>query len=137
MFPDLKADYIISKQQVDQFWEAGFIHLKEVLNKDEIKYYGEVIQNIAKNRIEKNNLEPVSEGAFYQSLNLRFDTPSMMKFCLAERFGRIVAELLNVDSVRIYHEQILFKPPGGNQTMWCRRLRKRSAGLLLQLLFHM
>ena len=43
MFPDLKADYIISKQQVDQFWEAGFILLKEVLNKDEIKYYSKVI----------------------------------------------------------------------------------------------
>ena len=118
MFPDLKADYIISKKQIDQFWEAGFILLKEVLNKDEIKYYGQVIRDIAKNRIEKNNLEPVSEGAFYQSLNLRFDTPGMMKFCLAERFGGIVAQLLNVDSVRIYHEQILFKPPGGNQTMW-------------------
>ena len=77
-----------------------------------------VIRDNAKNRIEKNNLEPVSEGAFYQSLNLRFDTPGMMKFCLAERFGGIVAQLLKVDSIRIYHEQILFKPPGGNQTMW-------------------
>ena len=40
MFPELKADYVISKQQVDQFWESGFIHLKEVLNKDEINIMG-------------------------------------------------------------------------------------------------
>ena len=51
MFPDLKADYIISKKQIDQFWEAGFILLKEVLNKDEIKYYGKVIRDNAKKRI--------------------------------------------------------------------------------------
>ena len=118
MFPELKADYIISNQQINQFWQDGFIFLKEVLKKDEINYYGNIIRDTAKKSIAKNNLEPVSEGAFYQSLNLRFDTPSMMKFCLAERFGGIVAQLLNVDSVRIYHEQILFKPPGGNKTMW-------------------
>ena len=35
MFPDLKADYIISNKQIDQFLEVGFILLKEVLNKDE------------------------------------------------------------------------------------------------------
>ena len=70
MFPELKADYIISKQQIDQFWQDGFIFLKEVLNKDEIKYYGKIIRETAKKRINKNNLEPVSEGAFYQSLNL-------------------------------------------------------------------
>ena len=78
MFPELKADYIISKQQIDQFWQDGFIFLKEVLNKDEIKYYGKIIRETAKKRIKKNNLELVSEGAFYQSLNLRFDTPGMM-----------------------------------------------------------
>ena len=40
MFPELKADYIISNQQINQFWQDGFILLKEVLKKDEINYYG-------------------------------------------------------------------------------------------------
>ena len=118
MSSELKPDYVISNHQIDKFWDDGFIFLKEVLNKDEIKYYGNIIRETATNRIEKNNLEPVAEGAFYQTLNLRFDSLDMMKFCLAERFGGIVAQLLKVDSVRIYHEQILFKPPGGNLTMW-------------------
>ena len=66
MFTDLKADYIISKKQIDQFWEAGFILLKEVLNKDEIKYYGKVIRDNAKKRIEQNNF------GFQNHLHLKF-----------------------------------------------------------------
>ena len=118
MLPELKAGYSISKHQIDQFWNDGFIYLKEVLNKDEIEVYGDVIRENANKRINDNNLEPVSEGAFYQTLNLRYDSPDMMKFCLAERFGEIVAQLLKVEAVRIYHEQILFKPAGGNETLW-------------------
>ena len=118
MLPELNANYSISSKQIDQFWNEGFIYLKEVLNQDEIKIYGDIIRKTANKRINDNKLEPVSEGAFYQTLNLRFDSPEMMRFCIAERFGGIVSQLLNIDSVRIYHEQVLFKPSGGNQTLW-------------------
>ena len=118
MIAELKADYKLSNRQIDSFWEDGFIVLKEVLNKQEINYYSDIIRETGQKRIKDNNLQPVSEGAFYQSLNLRFDSPEMMNFCISKRFGGIVAQLLKIEKVRIYHEQILFKPPGGNETMW-------------------
>ena len=80
MVPELNANYSISSKQIDQFWNEGFIYLKEVLNQDEIKIYGDIIRKTANKRINDNKLEPVSEGAFYQTLNLRFDSPEMMKF---------------------------------------------------------
>src|ERR671936_230743 len=36
----------------------------------------------------------------------------------APRFARIAAELLGVPAVRLYHDQALFKEPGGGLTPW-------------------
>jgi ectoine hydroxylase-related dioxygenase (phytanoyl-CoA dioxygenase family) len=37
-----------------------------------------------------------------------------------KRFARAAADLLRVDSVRLYHDQALFKPAGGARTPWHR-----------------
>lgn len=38
------------------------------------------------------------------------------KFTLAKRFSKIAADLLGVKNVRIYHDQALYKEPGGGLT---------------------
>ena len=40
------------------------------------------------------------------------------KFTLAKRFAKIAADLLGVENVRIYHDQALYKEPGGGFTPW-------------------
>jgi ectoine hydroxylase-related dioxygenase (phytanoyl-CoA dioxygenase family) len=40
------------------------------------------------------------------------------RFTLARRFARIAADLMGVDGVRIYHDQALYKEPGGGLTPW-------------------
>ena len=37
---------------------------------------------------------------------------------LSPRFGRIASRLLRTPAVRLYHEQALFKPPGGIDSHW-------------------
>jgi ectoine hydroxylase-related dioxygenase (phytanoyl-CoA dioxygenase family) len=39
-------------------------------------------------------------------------------FVFARRFARVAAELLEVDGVRLYHDQALFKEPRGGYTPW-------------------
>ncbi len=39
-------------------------------------------------------------------------------YTLAKRFAKIAADLLGVDNVRIYHDQALYKEPGGGFTPW-------------------
>jgi ectoine hydroxylase-related dioxygenase (phytanoyl-CoA dioxygenase family) len=39
-------------------------------------------------------------------------------YTLAKRFAGIAAALLGVDKVRLYHDQALFKEPGGGFTPW-------------------
>jgi ectoine hydroxylase-related dioxygenase (phytanoyl-CoA dioxygenase family) len=51
-------------------------------------------------------------------MNLWTRDATTRAFVLGRRFARIAAELMGVDGVRIYHDQALFKEPGGGFTPW-------------------
>ena len=116
--PPLNADYSLSDEQVAQFWRDGFIRLRGVLSRDEIVSYGAAIRDTAMRRFAARDMQPSAHGAFLQTLGLRFDNENVRLFCLAPRFGAIAARLLQVPAVRIFHEQALFKQPGGSDSHW-------------------
>ena len=78
--------------------------------------YGDEIKKVA----EEKNKNKVKEfgGAFYQALNIRFDSKGVEKFCLSKRLGKIAADLMKVNAVRIFHEQAIFKHPGDTKSYW-------------------
>ncbi|MEJ7661127.1 MAG: phytanoyl-CoA dioxygenase family protein [Hymenobacter sp.] len=51
-------------------------------------------------------------------MNLWRADEGVRRFVLARRFARLAADLLGVENVRIYHDQALFKEPGGGPTPW-------------------
>src|SRR5436189_133361 len=55
---------------------------------------------------------------FLQVMNLWEVDESVKKFTLAKRFAKIAADLLGVENVRLYHDQALYKEPGGGFTPW-------------------
>lgn len=66
---------------------------------------------------------PISERdtygkAFIQSMNLWTVDPVAREFVMAKRFAKVAADLMGVDGVRLYHDQALFKEPGGGITPW-------------------
>lgn len=56
--------------------------------------------------------------AFVQMFNLWRHNDAARAFVFAERFASVAAELLEVPAVRLYHDQALFKEPGGGFTPW-------------------
>ena len=116
--PPLDSEYAVSEEQVARFWRDGFIVLPGVLSDEEVAAYAPVIRDTAMARYRANGMQPGSGGAFLQTLNMRFDNDGMRRFCLSRRFGGIVAALMRSAAVRIYHEQALFKPPGGTDSHW-------------------
>ena len=116
--PPLDSEYAVSEEQVARFWRDGFIVLPGVLSDEEVAAYAPVIRDTAMARYRANGMQPGSGGAFLQTLNMRFDNDGMRRFCLSRRFGGIVAALTRSAAVRIYHEQALFKPPGGTDSHW-------------------
>lgn len=106
---------------VQEFREKGHTLVKQVLNKGEIAAYRPVIVNAAEryNTETRKLQERDTYGkAFLQIMNLWRNDEEVKKFVLAKRMAKIAAGLMGVDNVRLYHDQALFKEPGGGPTPW-------------------
>jgi ectoine hydroxylase-related dioxygenase (phytanoyl-CoA dioxygenase family) len=116
---DIDTPYAITPDQVAAFRRDGFIKLKQVFSPETLAHYGAEITRltIALNTQSKPLEERSTyDRAFLQVMNLWEHSAMAKKFVLGRRLGRIAAELLEVDGVRLYHDQSLYKEPGGGIT---------------------
>lgn len=118
----LLDDFIKTPQDnIDEFQEKGHTLVKGVLTTDEIDVYRPVIVGAAdRYNTEKRKLEDRNTygKAFLQIMNLWQSDEDAKKFVLAKRMAKIAADLMGVENVRLYHDQALFKEPGGGPTPW-------------------
>ncbi len=117
----LADEYVLSKADIDRFNNDGWVLLRSVCSPEEIATYEVAIRSAAlqHNRETRPLEERDTYGkAFLQIMNLWRVHPKAAEFTLARRFASIAARLLKVDRVRLYHDQALFKEPGGGPTPW-------------------
>lgn len=116
---DLDAHYPLTAAQIAQFSRDGFIKLKDVLSAATLAHYGREITRLTIDlNTEQRPLHERStyDKAFLQVMNLWEQSPLVGRFVMGQRLGRIAAELLEVAGVRLYHDQSLYKEPGGGIT---------------------
>jgi ectoine hydroxylase-related dioxygenase (phytanoyl-CoA dioxygenase family) len=121
VLPALDTTLHISKEQIAAFRENGHTLTPSVLTRDEATAYRDAINNSAyKYNTEKRALQDRDTygKAFLQIMNLWEVDEQVKQFTLAKRFAKIAADLLGVDHVRLYHDQALYKEPGGGFTPW-------------------
>lgn len=119
--PDLSSEYPLTQQQVDAFQANGHIFLKELASAQEISFYREaILDGVKKLNTERRKLEDRDTygKAFLQIYNLWRQNEILKTFVLSKRFAHVAAKLMGVDKVRLYHDQALFKEPGGGPTPW-------------------
>jgi ectoine hydroxylase-related dioxygenase (phytanoyl-CoA dioxygenase family) len=119
--PDLSSEYLLTPKQIEQYREKGHILLRSVCTPEEIAAYREVLLEATMRH--NSETRPLEERdtygkAFLQVMNLWTVDEGARKFTLAPRFARIAAQLMEVDRARLYHDQALFKEPGGGHTPW-------------------
>lgn len=116
---DLDRPYALPDDAIARFREHGFIHLKNVLTPDTLDHYGRRITQLT---IDLNTQTlPLEERgtydrAFLQVMNLWRQDDAARAFVMGKTLARIAAQLLEVDGVRLYHDQSLYKEPGGGIT---------------------
>lgn len=116
---ELDTPYALAPEQIAQFRRDGYIKLKDVLSTGTLAHYGREITRLT---IELNTeRRPLAERstydrAFLQVMNLWEKSPLVGRFVMGQRLGRLAAELLGVNGVRLYHDQSLYKEPGGGIT---------------------
>jgi len=119
--PALDSAYNLTQEQVAAYRRDGHVLLREVARADEVAAYREAIAGCVR-RANKATV-PLHERdtyhqAFIQVANLWETDETVARFTQGRRFARIAAELMGVDGVRLYHDQALFKEPGGGHTPW-------------------
>ena len=117
--PDLDRPFALKPEQLQKFEKDGFIHLKSVMSPAVLAEYG---REITKLTITLNTqTKPLQERttydrAFLQVMNLWEQSERVKAFVLGKTLGRIATELMGVRGVRLYHDQSLYKEPGGGIT---------------------
>jgi ectoine hydroxylase-related dioxygenase (phytanoyl-CoA dioxygenase family) len=118
---DVDAPCWPTVDEIDTYRSQGFVHLRAVLSPDTLRHYARDLSA----RVEELNVQhrPMDERttyekAFLQVMNLWRRSARARQFVLGKRLAGIAAALLEVPSVRLYHDQALYKEPGGGATPW-------------------
>src|ERR1700753_204269 len=119
--PGLDDLKVVQDENVTEFLQKGHTLIKNILSPEEIAFYRPVIVNAAQRyNTEKRKMEDRDTygKAFLQIMNLWRVDEDVKQFVMAKRMAKIAADLMGVQNVRIYHDQALFKEPGGGPTPW-------------------
>jgi ectoine hydroxylase-related dioxygenase (phytanoyl-CoA dioxygenase family) len=118
---ELQTPYTPDASALKHFDDQGFVKLPGVLSPATVAAYeAEITSKV----IELNTQHlPLAERdtygkAFLQVTNLWQRSEKVREFVFSRRLAGIAAALLRVDAVRLYHDQALYKEPGGGVTPW-------------------
>ena len=117
----LNEPYQLTQEQIGFYQKNKYIKLKQVLDQATLDHFNEVISR----RVTELNKEetPLEERdtygkAFLQLMNLWVDDEAIRPLIFSKRIAKIAADLMQVEGVRMYHDQALFKEAGGGITPW-------------------
>ena len=118
---ELNRYYSITKEQRDFYTVNGYIKIKNILSAELVHYMNETITA----EVEKLNTQQLSMEerdtygkAFLQIMNIWTRSEKVKELVFCKRLARMAADLMGVTGVRLYHDQALFKEPGGGHTPW-------------------
>jgi ectoine hydroxylase-related dioxygenase (phytanoyl-CoA dioxygenase family) len=110
----------VSEDLVAAFRRDGFVVVPDLLSEDEVRRYGTAVDEAVarRSRHDTRVLAEKSryEQSFIQCQNLWEDSPDVRPLDFHPRIAGTAARLLGVDVVRLWHDQALYKEPGGRET---------------------
>lgn len=117
----ITTDRSLTADERAGFDEHGYVKLREAVDPSQLDYFGPLIteQVIALNTQHLPMEQRDTYGkAFLQVSNIWEHDAQISALVHSPDLARIAAELLGVRSVRLYHDQALYKEPSGGITPW-------------------
>ncbi|NND70520.1 MAG: phytanoyl-CoA dioxygenase [Rhodothermales bacterium] len=121
METDLSSPYHLDAGAIESYRKDGFVLLEHVVEAQTIDHYRGLISDAV---VDLNTMHlPLEQRntydrAFLQVTNLWTKRENVCPLVFSRKLAGIAAELMGVKSVRLYHDQALFKEPGGGHTPW-------------------
>lgn len=117
----LSEPYNLTEAQIEYYRKHRYIKLKEVIPAATIEYFNRVISHkvASLNHVDTPIDQRDTYGkAFLQLFNLWEEDDQIRRLVFSKRLAQIAAQLMQVNGVRLYHDQALFKEGGGGITPW-------------------
>jgi ectoine hydroxylase-related dioxygenase (phytanoyl-CoA dioxygenase family) len=117
----LKQPYPLTAAQIEFYQTNRFIKLKQVFDAETLHYFDTVITakvaelNTVTTKVDERDMYG---KAFLQLFNLWREDERIKEFVFSRRLAKIAADLMQVEGVRLYHDQALYKEGGGGITPW-------------------
>ena len=120
--PELAGAYALAGEAIAAFQRDGHVKLKGVFTTEEIAAYRQHLGRVVEaNSDERHAMEQKVAGAgknWKFVNNLWTLDAAARRFVLSRRLGRLAADLMQVEAVRLFRDQSYFKGPDGANTPW-------------------
>jgi ectoine hydroxylase-related dioxygenase (phytanoyl-CoA dioxygenase family) len=117
----MSSSHAIKPNLETELWRNGHVVIRGAADGIDLSTHRHSIIN-AVNRLSTEDRALESRDtygkAFLQVTNLWTKDDAVKRFVFEKQFAQIAADLLGVKKVRLYHDQALFKEPGGGNTPW-------------------
>jgi len=114
---ELAEPYPLSEDEIAFFQQNSFIKLKGVLSPGAtLRMRAELIRILS--QTFNTSLDGGVQDRFLSMEMAWLDNPLIRAYVLSPRIAKISADLLGVEGVRLYHDNILSKEPGCGRTPW-------------------
>ncbi len=109
-----------SQELVDAFRRDGYVVVPDLLTETELDRFETAVTAGLHDRTAAASV-PLAERSRYQQsftqcMNLWEDHPDVRPLTFHPRVGAVAAQLLDVDAIRLWHDQALYKEAGGRET---------------------
>ena len=110
----------LSQEQIDQYQTDGFLLVEDFFTADEMDSYGESVDAAVAYRTSDDHRKlsdkNLYEQTFDQCMRLWEDRPDVTPFTFHPKLCAAAAALMQTDRIRLWHDQALYKAPGGRKT---------------------
>ncbi len=110
-----------SEQTVADFRRDGHVIVRGIAAASEVESYRPVLEQVVKEvagrEDHQRRIDDYSK-LFTQVTNAWRVSETARRIVFSRHFASVAARLLGAPSVRLYHDQALFKPPGADRTPW-------------------
>ncbi|AFH48688.1 Phytanoyl-CoA dioxygenase [Ignavibacterium album JCM 16511] len=110
----------LTPEQINFYHNNGFVKVKDVVTEEYLPELRRIIEAavlIRKGKDERDLKQKSQyEQSFLQCGYLCWDFPAVKEIVFSKRFAGIVKDLMQAEHIRLWHDQALFKEPGGRIT---------------------
>jgi ectoine hydroxylase-related dioxygenase (phytanoyl-CoA dioxygenase family) len=110
----------LGSEPIERYRRDGFVVIEGLLTDEELERYGRAVDAGVARRTawDRRALheKTLYEQSFAQCMNLWEDCPEVRPLSFHPRIGEVAAALVGTTCLRLWHDQALYKEPGGRAT---------------------